>query len=307
MSRREINIFGTSFLDLLSGALAAVIILFVIVPKKTQADIDVLNEVQELQTVANDVKDAIEKIKNSIPKEVFEKIKEDIDRANQKITELQNRVNNLEQKIRELTNENVSLKEKVVAQQAEIEQLKKQLAELTKTLNEEKEKNEKANSTATALEKTLGVFAKFGIICKWDEMDADVDLGVYKFGESAGWCFYAQPSKSWGTLGEDLRERNNQTGDKERFELFYIPKIYYGEYTIIAQVFDESRRSSAKAKFVIIFHPGKPDEQKKEIGPVELSKGGFEDIASFRLSENKFEMIETKRPPYPQNGHNPSK
>ncbi len=33
MARKEINVFGTSFLDLLSGALAAVIILFVIVPK----------------------------------------------------------------------------------------------------------------------------------------------------------------------------------------------------------------------------------------------------------------------------------
>lgn len=33
MARREINIFVTSFLDLLSGALGAVIILFIIVPK----------------------------------------------------------------------------------------------------------------------------------------------------------------------------------------------------------------------------------------------------------------------------------
>ena len=37
MARKEINIFGTSFLDLLCGALAAVIILFVIVPKQSQS------------------------------------------------------------------------------------------------------------------------------------------------------------------------------------------------------------------------------------------------------------------------------
>lgn len=290
MSRREINIFGTSFLDLLSGALAAVIILFVIVPKKAQADIDVLNEVQELQTVANDVKDAIEKIKSSIPKEVFEKVKEDIDRANKKIIELQNRVNNLEQKIRELTNENVSLKEKVVAQQAEIEQLKKQLAELTKTLNEEKEKNEKANSTATALEKTLGVFAKFGIICKWDEMDADVDMGVYKFEVLEGHCWWNDRTRPWGTLGEDLRERERLAGDKELFELFYSPKIYYGEYTMYSEIYKRSKARSAKVTFILLYHPGKPDEIKKEFKHIEIGKS-TKLICSFKLSEKGFEIL----------------
>ena len=39
MAKKDINIFGTSFLDLLSGALASVIILFVIVPKKTSSDV----------------------------------------------------------------------------------------------------------------------------------------------------------------------------------------------------------------------------------------------------------------------------
>ena len=44
MARKEINIFGTSFLDLLSGALGAVIILFIIVPKMSVQQQEALQE-----------------------------------------------------------------------------------------------------------------------------------------------------------------------------------------------------------------------------------------------------------------------
>ena len=51
MARQEINIFGTSFLDLLSGALAAVIILFIIIPKMTKEDVELLEKVKEIQEI----------------------------------------------------------------------------------------------------------------------------------------------------------------------------------------------------------------------------------------------------------------
>ena len=51
MKRKEINVFGTSFLDLLSGALAAVIILFVIVPKGVSINPDLIKEVKEIEAI----------------------------------------------------------------------------------------------------------------------------------------------------------------------------------------------------------------------------------------------------------------
>ena len=74
MARKEINIFGTSFLDLLSGALAAVIILFIIVPKMTQENIDAIEKVKKIESVVENIDVALEEIKNRIPKEEYDLI-----------------------------------------------------------------------------------------------------------------------------------------------------------------------------------------------------------------------------------------
>jgi len=295
MARKEINIFGTSFLDLLSGALAAVIILFVIVPKGVQEDPELVKQVQELKTVTNDIKDAIEKIKNSVPKEVFEKIRAEIETANKKLAELNTKIEKLEEDIKKISSENTALKEKVKKQQDEIDKLKKQIEDLTAALKVEKEKNEKANSTANTVEKTLGVFAKFGVLCKWNETDTDVDMGVQKFGQPQEQCWRNYPSKKWGILGEDVRERVDED-TKERFELFYVPQIYPDEYTVWVNIYEKSASSNANVTCIFVFHPGKDDEIKKEVGPISVSKGNNKLIASFRLSNSGFEFISLREP-----------
>lgn len=293
MARKEINIFGTSFLDLLSGALAAVIILFVVVPKGVQADPELVKQVQELKTVANNVKEAIEKIKNSVPKEVFEKIKEEIEVANKKLSEFNDKIERLEEDIKKISSENMELKEKIKQQQEDIEKLKQLIKELTETLK--KEKNEKANSTANTVEKTLGVFAKFGILCKWDETNTDVDMGVQKFGQPQEQCWRNYPSKKWGILGEDVRERIDEDAE-ERFELFYVPQIYPDEYTVWVNVYENSVSNYANVTCIFVFHPGKNDEIKKEIGPIAISKGNNKLVATFRLSNSGFEFVSLKEP-----------
>lgn len=295
MARKEINIFGTSFLDLLSGALAAVIILLVVVPKGVQEDPELVKQVQELKTVANTVKEAMEKIKNSVPKEVFEKIKEEIEVANKKLSELHNKIEKLEEDIKKISSENTVLKEKVIQQQEEIEKLEQQIKDLTATLKTEKEKNENANSTANTVEKTLGVFAKFGILCKWNETNTDVDMGVQKFGQPQEQCWRNYPSKKWGILGEDVRERVEEDS-KERFELFYVPQIYPDEYTVWVNVYESSVASHANVTCIFVFHPGKNDEIKKEIGPIAISKGNNKLVATFRLSNSGFEFVSLREP-----------
>lgn len=295
MARKEINIFGTSFLDLLSGALAAVIILFVVVPKDVQADPELVKQVQELKTVANNVKEAIEKIKNSVPKEAYEKIQDEIEVANKKLSELNDKIGRLEEGIKEISSENTALKEKVIQQQKDIEKLRQQIKELTETLKTEKEKNEKANSTANTVEETLGVFAKFGILCKWDETNTDVDMGVQKFGQPQEQCWRNYPSKKWGILGEDVRERVEEDAE-ERFELFYVPQIYPDEYTVWVNIYENSVSNYANVTCIFVFHPGKNDEIKKEVGPITISKGNNKLVATFRLSNSGFEFVSLKEP-----------
>ena len=248
-----------------------------------------------MKTVTEDVKDAIEKIKNSVPKEVFEKIKKDIEEANKKLEELNNRIEKLEEDIKKISSESTALKEEVKKQQEEIDELKKQIEELTAALKTEKEKNEKANSTANTVEKTLGVFAKFGVLCKWNETDTDVDMGIQRFGSSPEQCWRNYPSKKWGILGEDVRERVDDD-TKERFELFYVPQIFPDEYTVWVNIYDKSVSDKANVTCIFIFHPGKDDEIKKEVGPIPVSKGSHKLIASFRLSNSGFEFINVREP-----------
>ncbi|NDV57873.1 hypothetical protein [Bacteroides sp. 519] len=290
MARKEINIFGTSFLDLLSGALGAVIILFIIVPKMTQENVELIKKVKEIEVIASDVEELLEKVKNSVPTEVFNTLKEEMETIKSKMSELKNKLAELEKEIQQITEENRTLKETVQTQQEEIEKLKAKLAEMTTRATEAEEKNKPANT----VEKTLGVFAKFGILCKWEESNTDVDMGVQRFGMSPEQCWRMYPSKSWGILGEDVRER--EISDQERFELFYVPQIYPDEYTVWINIYKKSSGTNANVTCILIFHPGKPDEQRKEIGPIYLSSRTTKCVVSFRLSNFGFEIISHREP-----------
>lgn len=290
MAKKEINIFGTSFLDLLSGALAAVIILFVIVPKKTQADVDIIEKFKEVEVIASDIEDLTEKLKNSVPKEVLEQIQAELSELEKKIEELQNRLSQLEADAKVLTEENRNLKQTVQQQQEEIDELKKQLAEATERIREA----EKSNSKANTVEKTLGVFAKFGILCRWEETNADVDIGVQRFGSNPEQCWRMYPSKPWGILGEDVRERDFD--EEERFELFYVPKIYPDVYTAFLKVYDNSIGQNASVMATMIFHPGKSDEQRYEIGPISATKQHQTCFVTFQLNGNGFTILGHREP-----------
>ena len=66
MPRKEINTFSISFLDLIAGALGAVLILFIIVPKLTseqQATLDKLEQFEQTQRELKEAQREIEKLR----------------------------------------------------------------------------------------------------------------------------------------------------------------------------------------------------------------------------------------------------
>ena len=154
MARQEINIFGTSFLDLLSGALAAVIILFIIIPKMTKEDVELLEKVKEIQEITTSIDDAIEKIKNSVPQEVFEQLSNELNGLKEDINRLNDRIAELENGIREAADENRRLREELENANTASERLKQEVAGLRQQLEEANERSKVANT----VEKTMGVF-----------------------------------------------------------------------------------------------------------------------------------------------------
>ncbi len=289
MARKEINIFGTSFLDLLSGALAAVIILFVIVPKMTKENIDAIEKVKKIEAIVEDIDTAIEEIKNSVPKDVYEKIKTQMDDLTEKVKQLSQEVEKLKQDIEQLTEENEDLKRQVQEKDNKIAELQKELAELKKKLAKEEEKNKAINN----VEQTLGVFAKFGIIVSWDELDTDVDMGVQCFSPMEQvWRNF--PVKKWGLLGQDVRER--VADGEDAFELFYVPEINNAVYTAWVNIYTGSRGKSANVKCIMIFHPGKADERRQELPSFALGPTEYKCFVTFSLTDSGFEILPHREP-----------
>lgn len=291
MAKKDINIFGTSFLDLLSGALASVIILFVIVPKKTSSDVEIIEKFKELEVVATEVQDLTAKLKESVPKDVFKEIAQELEDLRSKISDLRDKIRQMEDDIRRVTEENTELKQQVAAQAEEIERLKEQL----QTARTRAERAEKANTASSTVERTLGVFAKFGILCRWEQTDTDVDIGVQRFGDSPEQCWRMHASKKWGILGEDVRER--ATDESERFELFYVPEIYPDVYTAWCNVYTGSIGTEANVTATLIYHPGAVDEQKYEIGPFHIQKNApHKCFVTFQLTTGGFTILEHREP-----------
>lgn len=289
MARKDINIFGTSFLDLLSGALAAVIILFIIVPKMTQENIDAIEKVKKIETVVESIDVVLEEIKTRVPKEEYELIKGELDELKNKVDQLTTEIKELKQVVIRISQENIQLQEIINNKNTEIERLQSELDQLQEQLKQEEAKNTAINN----VEQTLGVFAKFGIIASWAELDTDVDMGVQCFSpQEQVWRMY--PNKKWGILGQDVRERMDD--GEQHFELFYVPEINSGVYTAWVNIYEGSRGQNAQMKCILIFHPGKPDEQRVEIPTFNLSSGRHECFVTFKLSDNGFEIISHREP-----------
>ena len=106
MARNDINIFGTSFLDLLSGALAAVIILFIIVPKMSSEQQSALEELEQLDVQVTDLHELIEQIQNSVPQEVYDQIERQMEELQNTISTLTERVESLQGQLSECQEEN---------------------------------------------------------------------------------------------------------------------------------------------------------------------------------------------------------
>jgi len=137
MARKEINIFNLSMLDLLSGALGAILIIFVIIPKLS-GDIKIalqeLEQIKELKVDAQQIQSMIQDLKKSVPQAElvkyqvkFEQLEAQSAKLNQTVTNLQEEVKKLQDKLVICDNQRTDLQEKVSKLTKEVEDLKNRL------------------------------------------------------------------------------------------------------------------------------------------------------------------------------------
>ncbi|QQS28617.1 MAG: VWA domain-containing protein [Sphingobacteriales bacterium] len=137
MARKEVNVFNLSMLDLLSGALGAILIIFVIIPKLS-GDIKIalkeLEQIKELKVDAKEIQDMIQELKRSVPtaelvkyQAKFEQLEAQSQKLNQTIIDLQEEVKLLQDKLITCDKQRTDLQEKVTKLQKEVEDLKNRL------------------------------------------------------------------------------------------------------------------------------------------------------------------------------------
>ena len=270
MANKEINIFSTSFLDLLSGALAAVLILFIIVPKLTKEQDNSLKELEELKEEVGDLKDLMEQIRNSVPAEIFEEIQAKLD-------ELQETVNHL-------TTEVEQLRQQLAQEKRRNEELEQKLNEAEKGLKELEAKLKEQQKKKNGLPSSFMDKGDVEVFILWAE-NVDVDLYVQNM-DNDEVCSHpgitaqgTSPNiKPWGCMGEDINsDRMGEEGSKY-YEYFYQYKPVPGRYKLYMNIFDhpqvrpEARWNgkSATINGYVVMHPGKENEIRIDFPEVVL-------------------------------------
>lgn len=270
MARKEINIFGTSFLDLLSGALGAVIILFIIVPKMSVQQQEALQELETLNVQVEQLSDLMEQLENSVPQELYQQIEQQLEEMQNTITTLTAQVEQLQSENSSLRSENEELRERI----RQYENLEREYEEAQRRIQELEEQIEdmpETNNAEISGGMVFGTNAEIGVVCIWPE-NVDVDLYVKNL-QTGEICNFRNKNYPWGNLLEDIRSRRE--GD-DRYELFYQREIVPGEYQVYVNIYSDTRApwngTPATVSGYVVMHPGKRNQKKIDFRTIRLTQ-----------------------------------
>jgi len=303
MAKKEINVFSVSFLDLLSGALAAVIILFVIVPKLTAEDQAIVETVDSLEVNVNELDSLVQLARNSVPDSLYQQIQQQIEEMRNSMDSLRNHAQNLEQQLENTQQRNRTLENQLAEteqrmqeieqalQEAqdrptreEIEQIQQQLAEARAELEEQRE--QAAQGAGGPGASMFGVNAKFALVCDWSE---NLDVDLYMKNTATGkWICYNCGDQDFGNYLGDVTSR--QEGDG-RFEMIYQEmQIKPGNYEVWYHLYSGS--GTAHIDGYAVIHPFTSREKKVKFNPQTLNhtskptSGGGIKIGTLKVTEN---------------------
>lgn len=296
MARKEINIFGTSFLDLLSGALAAVIILFIIVPKMTAEQQNALEEIEQLNVQVEELSNIMEQIQNSVPQEIYEQIQQQIEALQETISQLSEEVQNLQEQLASAQSENERLRaevEQLRQNQQRNQELQQENEQLRQRIEQLERQIQQSNQNGQGISdgKVFGLNAQLGVVCIWPE-DVDVDLYVKNL-STGEVCFFSHKNTSFGNLNEDITSRSSS--DDDRYELFYQSKIIPGQYQIYVNIYGGQNSTwngqSAHVDGYAVIFPGKPNQVKIPFRQITLTqKGQNVNIGTLTVTTNNISL-----------------
>ena len=264
MNRKEINIFSTSFLDLLSGALGAVLILFIIIPKLTSVQQDALEEIERLNVQTEELADLIELARNSIPVDLYEQIQAQIEEIQRTMDELADQVEDLQRQLTDCESDNARFREELDRMRRELREAQQELERL-RPPPPTPPSTQPPGDPAEAASEQIGILeAELAIAIIWLE-NVDVDLHVKNMANGVE-CYYGRRSTPFGNLLADITSRTPGDGV---YEIFYQTRIVPGRYEVSINLYSGS---SAVVDGYVVMLPGTINERKINFRQVHLAQ-----------------------------------
>lgn len=305
MARKEINIFSVSFLDLLSGALGAVLILFVVIPKMTAEEQNAIEVLQELDVQAENIAQMIEQLENSVDEEIYRAIeeqlnaiqaeveslqetvaelREQVQRDQQRITELEGLLAACEARTTELEQQNAALEAQQQASSQQIAQLQQEVERLVEP---------PPPGPSGPGGKIFGLNADFAAVAEWSEA-VDVDLWL-RNNSSGEWCYFGEghTETDFARYMQDVR---TQDAENSKYELIYQDEIQPGSYDLYIHLYTGTDGVTADVDGYVTIFPYTNREQKIEFSRPGIrhnatpNNGGGIRIGTITLTENNISL-----------------
>lgn len=187
---------STSFLDLLSGALGAVILLFVLVPKTTMTDKELIDQMKSLEIETTTLDSLMKNLAESgdtISLDQYLEVVEKVNLLQKKnkvmMEKLSKQLANAQEEVRQLQRSQHQLKVEAQEMKKELDRLQQQKVQMASVNSKSLEKSAKTSSEAkTVTNQTakvvkdsdksfyFGFEAQLSVVLNWDSSDVDVDL-----------------------------------------------------------------------------------------------------------------------------------
>lgn len=245
MARKQIQAFNISFLDLISGALGAVILLFIIVPKldsETQAELEALNQVNvEIEELEN----ILEQAKNSIPKEIYEQIQAQIETLENTVDRLAQEIEAMQEQLSEANERIEALETQNQQQQQQIESMQQQIQDLQQQITKCEQDMEKLEGEG-----------KFAVITmSWETKGDDVDMHII---DPSGAEFYYSRTTNPGRPGKLTKDDTSGPG----VEVWQIASLQPGTYQIKANLYKSVSGTAPNLEFWVYYRNGNKSFRK---------------------------------------------
>lgn len=280
--KKQINTMSTSFLDLLSGALGAVILLFVIVPKTSISELELVEQIRSLEIETSQLDSLLISIKGQDSVILLSEYNRIVEEVQVQMKKNKNLVESLSKQVDQAQKEIKVLQRKEHSLKVENRELQKEVQKLTpkQSTNQPKPMAAKSsvqssNSTTTAQQSSVsrtvkdtdkqfyfGFEAELSIVVNWDTSAYDVDLYLENEGSFVDGFNRTKPFGKWVRIPKKYLSRPT--------EVIIQNELVPGTYKIHAHLSRPRRDAEVDITGFVAMDLGGDKTQKIDFGKKQI-------------------------------------